>query len=162
MADTHTASQQRASAYAVVFGAPSADIKFSGGSAVGYVINSFDLQATAEQVMTTDEEGKVVNITTFNFGKEVTLEVVFSGSSVANAKTASSILLPGIQVAVVDATNINSFTDADFSAASTGIGYSLKSWQKRSASGQKMTGTIVLQQFAGIGTSAAAYAATTS
>lgn len=154
-----TATQQRASGYALVFGAPSADIKFSGGSTiVGYIIMGYDFERTADQVTTTDEEGKVVNNCRFNFGATCTLQVKFRGTDIAAAQTAALALAPGTQVQIVDPSATNSFTDDDLSDATTGKGWSLKSWTKTSAPGQQMSGTVVLERFDGIST----YTATTS
>jgi hypothetical protein len=139
---------QQGTSYAIVFGAPSADVKFgSSSTAAGLIINGYDFTPTAEEVLTTDAEGKVVNITTFNFGAEATLTVKFKSTTKALALAEFVSQTPGTKVLVVDASTVDSYTDHDLSAVTTGKQYGLKSFTKTGAPGQPATATVVIRRF---------------
>jgi hypothetical protein len=145
MAATNT---QQGTNYAIVFGAPSADIKFgASATAAGLIVSGFDFTPTADEVLTTDAEGKVVNITTYNFGAEATLTVKFKGSSKANALAEFVAQTPGTKAFVIDASSAESYLDADFSTTTTGKKYGVKSFTKTGSPGQPATATVVLRRF---------------
>lgn len=151
-------------ALALVYGAPSFDLKINGGTtltfAAGYVLTDVSVSRTADQIETRNAAGDIVNVTTYNAGDEVTLTVKPAGTTRANAKTvADTFPRPGGYAALIDATDITHLDNAAISGtiggvslASSGVSYMIKSATKNSTPGQAVTWTLVLQRHSGITT----------
>lgn len=135
-------------AMAIVFGVPNADITLGGQSLVGAtIISNLTFTPTAKEVITEDEGGNTVNITTYDFGAEASFQVTPRGSSAANAVTANGYF-PDIadRCTVVNAASVATFTDAQFSAASAGREYRVKSASKAYSTSDKAVWNVTIER----------------
>jgi len=133
---------------ALVFHAPSADITLAGQSLVGaIIIGEVGFQPTASESRTKNTDGTTCNISTWDKGAEVTLSVMPCGTTAANAVTANGYFPEiGDKCVVVNAAASTTYTDGDFSAASTGRHYRVKAASKTSRSGEPLTWSVTIER----------------
>ena len=98
----------------------------------------------ADSEETRDGAGEVINRTTFNQRQTLSLTIIPSGTTIANAKTASVLPTPGSELKVID-------TDANVGAGSPGTSYEVQSSQLSKTNTGKATITVVLGRWAGLG-----------
>ena len=142
---------------ALVFGVPNADITLGGQSLVGAIIVSgLTFTPTAKEVRTEDEGGGTVNITTYDFGAEASLTVIPRGSTAANAITANGYFPTiGARCTVVNAASVATFTDSQYSAASSGREYRVKSASKAFSPTDKAVWNLTIERLDSITSMAA-------
>lgn len=131
-------------AFAVVWAIPATGYKVNG-AAVGFRTTGLSLSRTSGRDETADEEGEVVNITTFNQQEKLTVNCYPTGNTLALAIADGNLLpLPGDKVALIGT------VDTKTHAADPGRPYRCDSADQQRTNGGKVMFTIVLERVAGI------------
>lgn len=115
---------------------------YSGSGTLRFQTQSFARAADSEE--TRDNDGEVINVTTYNQQQEIQLSVVPSGSTLAAAKTSNVVPVPGEVITVSD-------TDTSFGGGSTKT-YMVVSATMSKGNTTKATIEITAKRWAGIST----------
>jgi hypothetical protein len=113
-------------ALALVYGSPSMDIQINGGTAMtfaaGLVLGDVTQARTSKTVETQDAAGRTVNVTTYDLGDEVTIQMRPAGTTRALAKAANDLFpRPGGYAALISAADISHVDSASISQLVGGI-----------------------------------------
>lgn len=147
---------------AMVWGSPSMDIKLNGGSAMtfaaGLVLGEVTQARTSKTVETPNAAGETVNVTTYDLGDEVTIQMRPAGTTRALAAAVNdtfprpggyAALISAVDISHIDAAAISSLAGG-ISAASTGVAYGIKEASKASTPTGDVTWTLTLWRVAAI------------
>lgn len=127
--------------FAVVFGLPTGLV-----IATGIRVTNYDLSKEAESEETRDEDGEVVNITTFGKRTKITVTCYPTAASTALAVTANVLPEVGSEAAMI----ATGKQDADATTTSPGTKYTVKGSSKAVSNSGKVIWTVNLERVAGI------------
>lgn len=156
------ATEIQQGALALVYGPPSMDIKINAGTpltfAAGLVLGDVTQTRTSKTIETQDAAGRTINVTTYDLGDEVTIQMRPANATRALAAAANDTFpRPGGYAALISATDISHVDAAaitpllgGISAATPGVKYGIKEASKASTVGGHVTWSLTLWRVEGI------------
>lgn len=126
----------------VVWGISTTGYTYTGSGTLRTQTQGINHEADSDE--TRDENGEVINETTYNLREQVTLAVVPSGATMAAAATANILPKPGDEIKIIDP------GDPDVGSATPGKSYSVLSASKAKSNVARVTIDITARRWAGI------------
>lgn len=135
----------------MVFGVPSGTLNNGAGTSLGLLLSDVSISKTAQRIKTPNVAGETVNITTYNQNVTATCTCRAVADTRANAITKLLLMpSPGAEVLAVTSGSPETWTDTDFTAASTGLSWSVVSATRRASNGAHVDYDLVLEREGGI------------
>lgn len=132
---------------AVVWGITTTGITFSGTTHTGsqWISQTQEAGLEADSDETRDQLGEVINRTTYNQQKTLSITVIPSSTTLSAAASQSVLPTPGSEVKVID-------TDTNVGAGSPGTSYECQTASYSKTNTGKATISMTLKRWAGIST----------